>query len=153
MKTYYIFKINQEYYNLTKHVPYNLYMVLNGISRSSIKDVYSAYSLFNSINSLFTKKDINNIFKDISKDDGYQLYENVHTFNNYFTKECTKVYVHNSYLIIRSNKEYPIIFEYLKLVSNIFVCNFKNRSYFWLEDFDNNYLYNEEKKGIIMARE
>lgn len=153
MNIYYIFKINRAYTKLTKENPYNLYMILSGIYRSSVKDITCAYSLFNSINNLFNKKDITTITNTLKDNDSVQIYDNVITYNNYFTKESSRLIIHKSYLVIRSNKEESYLFEILKKIPNLFICNFKNKSYYWLDSDNNNYLYKKEKHDIIMTRE
>lgn len=153
MNIYYIFKINRAYTKLTKEKPYNLYMILSGIYRSSVKDISYAYSLFNSINNLFNKKDITLITNTLKDNDSVQIYDNVITYNNYFTKESSRLIIHKSYLVIRSNKEGSYFFDTLNKIPNLFICNFKNKSYYWLDSNLNNCLYNNEKHDIIMTRE
>ncbi len=137
MRTFHIFKINREFTRLTRHVPYNLYMALNGIYKSSVKDVYAAYSLFDSMNEIFKKDEIKTILKDMYSLDGYQNYGSVHTYHDYYNNESSKLIVHSSYLVLKTNKATSSFFKKLMMIPNLFVCDFENSDYFWLSDIKN----------------
>ena len=53
---------------------------------------------------------------------------------DYFTNEKTKLIINKKFLVIRSNEEIPVFFKDIEEnEKNLFVCDFLNRDYFWLE--------------------
>lgn len=137
MRTFYIFKINQEYFKLTHYVPYNLFMVLNGIHKSSVKDLYAAYSLYDSLNEVFHQNEVKDILKTMYTLDGYQNYGSVHTYHDYYNEEASKLVIHNSYLVLKTNKQASSFFKRLIDIPHLFVCDFDNSDYFWLSEVKN----------------
>lgn len=132
MRTFYIFKINDEYSKLTKNNPYNLFMILNGIYKSSVKDLSTAYSLFDSMNELFKKDELKISMRSIARSENYQNYGNIHTYHDYYNNESSKLIIHNSYLILKTNAPNSTFFNQLHNIKNAFVCDFENNDYFWL---------------------
>lgn len=153
MNVYYLFKINDSYAKLTRNNPFNLYMILNGIYRSSIKDIKEAYHLYHSIHKTFTKAELNSFFKLLKKDDNYQVYNKMHAYHNYFTKEESRLFVHQTYLLLKSNKKNPVFLTYIQKAEHIFLCDFKTNTYFWLDEFMKKNLSSCEKKGIMVVGE
>ena len=49
VRTFYIFKINNDFKTITKDKPYNLYLALDNIHSMNNKEVGLAYRLFNEI--------------------------------------------------------------------------------------------------------
>lgn len=132
MRTFYIFKINQEFFHLTYHKPYNLYMVLNGIYKSSVKDIGTAFSLFDSMSNLFKRSELEDALGDMYELDGYQNYDNKHTYHDYYKRESSKLVVYKSYLVLKTNYPVSIFLEKLNKIAHLFICDFQNNDYFWL---------------------
>ncbi len=134
MRTFYIFKINDEFYSLTKDCPYNLYKSLEQIYRLNKVNLSDAYNLFSSICLPFDKGKINkNIFDEYKDNESYVKFNNVHMINDYFTNEKSKLIIKSTHLKLTTSKIKPIYFDNLKSVKGIFVCDFKNVDYFYLE--------------------
>lgn len=134
MRTFYIFKIKNSYVKLTKDKPYNLYMILNGLYKSNIKDIGAVYSLYDSVCEGLDKKAILDSLKVIKDSDNYQVYGNIHKYYNYYDNENSKLIINNSYMVVKSNCYKPIFFNILNKIDDIFVCDFVNNDYFWLCD-------------------
>ena len=86
----------------------------------------------NSIN----KDDLNNqLFLSYKDKSYYTKFLNTHMINDYFTHEKTKLIVNKKYLVIKSNEEVPLFFKDIdRNEKNLFVCDFINKDYFWLEE-------------------
>lgn len=135
MRTFYIFKINSEYYNLTRNMPYNLYKALLNIklgTRDNINYLYNEYSV---LVDKYNKRELNKfIYGKMYELDGYNLYDSVHTFNSYYTKETSKLIVNNSYMILKTNIVSPYFLDYLEDIPNLFLIDFERGDYFYLSN-------------------
>ncbi len=135
MRTFYIFKINDEFYSLTKDCPYNLYKSLEQIYRLNKVNLSDAYNLFSSICLPFDKCEVNkNLFNEYKENENYIKFNNVHIINDYFSNEKSKLIIKNSHLTLITSKINPIYFNDLKKIKGIFICDFKNIDYFYLEE-------------------
>ncbi len=134
MRTFYIFLIKKHFKILNIHNPYNLYKELETISKSTKYNIDTNMNKFNQL-----KQDIN---KELLNNNTYSYYKNkitytktnnIHSINNFFTKENTKLIINKNYIVIKTNKPNPSFIEYLKNINNnFFVCDFDNKDYFWL---------------------
>ena len=136
MRTFYIFNIHNNFYQLMKDNPYHLYRALEDIHSFDKNDVDIAYDLFMQIVSPFNKSKINNIiFKECGENDFYSKFHNVHRIQNKYIPEDSCLIVSSAFLLVESNVLKPSFFVSLKSVSHLFVCDFKNKDYFWLNEF------------------
>ena len=135
MRTYYIFKIKEPYSNLTKDSPYNLYKVLENIYYLNNDQIKIAYNFFSQIREYFNKDILNNnLYEHYKNKDNYSKINNTHMIYDYFTKEKTKLIINKSYLYIKSTKDIPTFLKVLSKKDHLFVCDFINKDYFWLEE-------------------
>lgn len=135
MRTFYLFKIKNNIYKLTKRNAYNLYMVLENIYNLNKKDLPYYYDYFNEIRDLFNKRVLDNNIYQVYKDKyTYSKVNNVHIINDYFSKEKSKLLVKRNYICLKSTKSVPEFLKSMVYNKNIFVCDFKNKDYFWLEE-------------------
>ena len=117
-----------------KECPYNLYKSMEQIYYTKIKDVSVAYNIFEQIVMPLNKKKINlEIFRTYKESDHYTKFNNVHMINNFYNDEQTKLVVNNSFMKLTSTMARPSFFIEMKKVNNIFVCDFDNKDYFWLD--------------------
>ena len=94
MRTFYIFKINKEYYKLTKDLPYNLYSAYLNIKLSTKNNLKLLYNEYFSITDSINKNTLNNlIYSRLKNIDGYSVYQNIHKYNNYYTDEESKLII------------------------------------------------------------
>ena len=109
---YKLFKIFQE-------IHYTNYYDLN-IAKKNIEQIIEKYNPIK-----INKQIINSLYYN----NDYFNKNNIHIIcNNY---EYTKLIVENSIIRIKSNQSQPTLLKYLE-DENIFVCDFKNRNYFFL---------------------
>jgi len=133
MRTFYIFKISDEFKSLTKDNPYNLFKTFEQIYNFNKRDIFLAYDLFFQVATPFDKKNLNlNIFDHNRHNNNYTKFNNIHIINNYYTDEKTELTINNSYLKLKTTVIAPAFFKDIKN-NNIFVCDFQNKDYFWLE--------------------
>ncbi len=133
MRTFYIFKINKEFKSLTKESPYNLFKSLEQIYYINRKDFQTAFKLYETIALPFNKLQTNiELFNNFRNNDFYTKVNSIHLINNYFTDERSKLIVKNSHLTLNTTSASSSFLK--KLASpNLFICDFKNKDYFWLD--------------------
>ena len=136
MRTFYIFKIKKEIMILLKETPYNLYKVLEHLSDVNVRDLGVSFNLYNELLDIYDKdymnKRINNLFRN------YKYYSNdgdVHYIYNKYRPENTTLKVYKSHLILKSDVIKPTLLTNYLINDNLFVCDFKNKDYFWLNEF------------------
>ena len=138
MRTFYIFKINKEYYKLTKNMPENLYQTYLNIrlsTKNNLKLLYNEFfSITDSINKMSLCELIYNHMKSL---DGYSLYKNVHIFNNYYTDEVSKLIIFNSFMILKTNSNNSSFFTELIKIPYLFIIDFEREDYFFLDNIKN----------------
>ena len=135
MRTFYIFNINNSFCTLMKNNPYHLFKTMDDIHNFNVSDANVAYDLFNQIVDPFNKSKINNkLFKEEKDNDFYSKYKNVHRIQNKYIPEDSMLIVNNAFLMLESNILKPTFLINLKEYKNLFVCDFKNKDYFWLNE-------------------
>ena len=138
MRTFYIFKINNDYYKINKNMPYNLYKALLNIKLGTKENITYLKNEYNSIVDKYNKRELNKyIYGKMSKLDGYNLFNSVHTFNSYYTNEASKLIVNNSYMILKTNTITPYFLDYLEDIPNLFLIDFEKVDYFYLSNLVN----------------
>lgn len=135
MRTFYLFKIKKNYTILTKDNPYNLYKAIESIYNLKQEEINTGYDFFNQIRDTFNKENLdNNIFEYYKNRYSYTKVNNTHIINDYYSDEKSKLIVNPSYLLIKSTKDLPTFLKAIRRKDNIFVCDFDNIDYFWLEE-------------------
>ncbi len=135
MRIFYIFNINKNFYNLMKNNPYHLFKAMEDIHSFDCNDADMAYDLFNQIASPFDKSLINNKIFNASKDnDFYSKFHNVHRIQNKYIPEDSMLVVNKAFLLLESNILKPTFLTELKEYKKLFVCDFKNKDYFWVNE-------------------
>lgn len=135
MRTFYIFKIKKHFAILTKNNPYNLYKTIERIYYLNENELKKTTNVFEYLKENINKEELNNIiYSNYHEKSNYTKFLNTHMIYDYFTNEKTKLIINKKYLVIRSTEEIPIFFKDIeKNEKNLFVCDFLNRDYFWLE--------------------
>ena len=135
MRTFYIFKINKEFAILTKNCPYNLFRSMEQIYYASSNDIATVYNIYEQLILPLDKTKINlNLYEKFKEDDYYTKFRNTHMINNFYSDEQTKLIVNSSFMLLRSTKASPTFLNFLKDLENMFVCDFENKDYFWLQE-------------------
>ena len=137
MRKFYIFNINKEFRILNENNEYDLYRQMESIKRLSKDKYYIGVKLFNTLASTINANDINNkIYEKNKKSDFYTKYRNIHMINNYYKDEESKLIINKVYMLLESNKVKSSFFKDLK-DKGLFVCDFENKDYFWLDKLYN----------------
>lgn len=135
MRIYYIFLIKKEIYGLTKNKPENLYKLLESIYLLNNDDVVLGFKMFDKICKTIPKKNINKLLKDTNIENlTYTIYGSTHMINDFLNNETTKLILNNSHIKIKSNTLYPAFFKTLEHIPYLFVCDFINMDYFYLNE-------------------
>ena len=80
------------------------------------------------------KSDINNLLYETYKDnDFYAMKGDKHLIYNKYKDETTEIDTHFNYLLLKTNTSKKTIFQNLLFNNNLFVCDFQNKDYFWLD--------------------
>lgn len=144
MKTFYVFKIKNNYISIALSNSTNLYLLLKSIYQYKNKDILVAFNLFNElclpINIDFFNKYIYDRLKD---DDLYTKFKNTHLYHDYFSGEESKMIIYKSHIRIKSNKDNNVFLCNLKDLTELFVCDFMNEYYRY---------YNGNKSSVIRNR-
>jgi hypothetical protein len=135
MRTFYLFEIKDDILKRFKHSYEELYSILESIYLGRNDDVDICYDIFKCIVNPINKNEISNYIKKRNiGHENYICYNYMHSINDYYLDESTKLNIYNSHIKIDTNKNNPSFFKDIKNIKNIFVCDFDNRDYFVLDD-------------------
>ena len=135
MRSYHIFKINNNISKLYYNRGYYLYKMFEEIFLSSISDLEKNINVYKKLVLSYNVKKINSIlYRNNLKEENYNKELNNHKINK--TEERSKLLIHDSFIKIKSNINFPLFFNDLKKEKNLFVCDFINRDYFWLDKLE-----------------
>lgn len=133
MRKFYIFNINDEFSILNKNDAYDLYKQMESIKKLDKDEFYIAIKIYETIAKTIDKNIMNKEVYNKHKDSYfYTKYKNVHMINNYYRNEESKLVIKKTYLLLETN---IIKSEFFKDLKNkgLFVCDFENKDYFWLD--------------------
>ncbi len=134
MRTFYIFKIKEEFATLTKNNPYHLFKMFSYIYNLEQSEINKGADLFFKLTIPFPSKKLDiTLFKKYQDNYFYTKFKNVHQINNLYSKEESKLIVHNNFLVLKSNLIRPTFLQVLQEEKNLYLCDFENKDYFWLE--------------------
>jgi len=134
MRTFYIFKISKEMKLLLKESPYNLYRMLEDIYLLDKTDVGIGLNLLEELIVPIDKEKYNKLIYDINKDNDFYLkIIDTHKINNKYRKEESIIVLKNTHILFKTNIIKKDIKKYLPM-EDLFVCDFLNKDYFWLEE-------------------
>ena len=134
MRIFYIFQINTNIKKMTQESPYNLFHTLETIYYRSPEDVELSY-LF--LKQLIIPIDLKNLdialFKRFKENYFYTKYKNVHKMHDVYRQENTTLTLYKTYMKMETNVIKPRFLEIIRQKKNIFICDFEEKDYFWLE--------------------
>ena len=135
MRNYYIFRINKYFAYFYKRWPHKMYKIIEELYHTKDYDMLFSYKYYQRFALPFNKLAINEYIYTINKTNiNYHRDNNTHILGN---DKYNKLTVNSTCLMLKTNDIYSVflndINEYL---DNIFVCDFKNRDYFWLESLN-----------------
>ncbi len=130
MNRYYLFIIRKDYMRLYRNKSYVLYKVLENLYTTY--DFSYGINIYKQLCNKISVKLLNSYIKDRLK---HKKINNIIKLES--NKEKTYVEIKYSCIVVYTNTKKSNIFKIFNIYNrNIFVCDFKNKDYFWL----NNYL-------------
>ena len=132
MREYYLFHIKQDVYELYRNDGYMLYQTLENIYKLKAKNLNYGISLYKQLCIPFNLQILKNYL--------YKKYDNhvkkigdIYLLVNNYICEETLVKLGPSRIYIKSNVNLPRILKVFEFYNQkIFICDFKNRDFFWL---------------------
>lgn len=131
MRTYYIFNVNKYFKYMYKNNPFKMYKIFEEIYYSKDYDNIKTFKVMEEVALPFNKIMLNEyIYYEYKLKYGYKRRDNIHILN---TDEKTTLRINNYNIKIETDSNYSIFFDDIKSYNtNLFVCDFENKDYFWL---------------------
>ena len=130
MRKYYLFMIKTEYYKLYKNKPNILYETLTNLYYLREPNFQYGISLFDSICQPFAVKLLTNYIKNKHT----CTMESSKIIKVHSIKEKTYLQINHSCCILKTNVNFPEILKVFHIYNKkIFIVDFNNKDYFWLE--------------------
>lgn len=130
MYKYYLFIINNNAYKIYKNNSKYLYDILTTLYNLKGKDIVYGINLYSNICDTFSDKLLNNYLSERFYTRRYKDYIVLKNI-----EEKTKLKIKPSRIIINTNKKVPNIFKILNIYNKkIFVVDFNNKTYLWLNE-------------------
>ena len=132
VRVYYLYNINDYFCSVYDKYPYKLYKMLEDAYLTKRYNIKLSSSMYEQVITNFNKLFMNNfIFANNKLDIYYYNKDNIHLITN--SSEYSKLMVTSYCLKIKTNLNYPRFFSNIGQYSdNIFICDFINKDYFWL---------------------
>ena len=138
MRTFYIFKINKELSNILLESPYVLYKSLEGIYLLDKESINIGKDMLEEITLRIDIDKYNKLLYEKNKDnDFYMKIGNNHRIYNKYRAEETNITVKGTHILLTTNV-LPKNLNLFLPTNDLFVCDFANRDYFWLQMLVNN---------------
>lgn len=135
MRTYYIFRINKYFAYIYKKWPYKMYKIIEELYYTKDYDMLASYKYYQRFAIPFNKISLNEYIYNLNKKNiNYQRDNNTHIIYN---EKYNKLLINNSCMILKTNDIYSIFLNDINTqLDNIFICDFKNKDYFWLDSLN-----------------
>lgn len=132
MRTYYIFRINKYFAYIYKKFPYKMYKIIEELYHTKDYDMLVSYKYYQKFAIPFNKISLNDYIYNLNKKNiNYSRDNNIHTIYN---EKYNKLLINNSCMILKTNDIYSVFLNDINVyLDNIFICDFKNNDYFWLD--------------------
>ena len=136
MRTYYIFRVNNNLNKIYEKNSVSIYKMLNKINSMDKKEYEFAKKIYKKTVLPINKNLIDKYILMIHMNDiYYKKYGNVHILNS--GREESKLYLYNTYIkIITSNNISSFFKDIYSINNNLFCVDFENKDYFYLDDFE-----------------
>lgn len=127
MRKYYIFIIRKEFYKVYKNNSLVLYKTLENLYNLNLTSFGYGVSIYNQLCLTFNKEVLNNYFLRKFKNNRYN--------KHFIDSENTIIEIHRSCIVVLTKYNVPKVLKYLLYYNKyLFVCDFNNKDYFWLEN-------------------
>lgn len=132
MRTYYLFKVNKCFAYIYKKFPFRMYKIVEELYNSKDYNLLSSYKYYKRFAINYDKHLLNNYIYSVNKiNNRYYRDNSTHIINN---GKYNKLVINSTCLILKTDDIYSIFLNDLNQIEeNVFVCDFKNKDYFWLE--------------------
>ena len=132
MRVFYIYNVNDFFTSVYDKYPYKLYKMLEDAYYTNKHNIVLSSTYYEQITTNFNKLYINNYINANNKLDSYYYNKNnIHIISS--RDEYSKLMISSYTLKLKTNLNYPTFFNNIKNYSdNIFICDFENKDYFWL---------------------
>lgn len=139
MRLYYVFNIKNEIVDLYKDKTSSLYKILENIYYMHEEDANYGFSIFKELTNKNKVEELNNnLYIKLHKDLVYSKIDNEHIINDLYHDEVSVLKIKKSHLIVESNKSISSFFKILLDINyNYFVCDFKDKDFFFLSEVTN----------------
>jgi len=95
-----------------------------------------SFKIYNDLFDLFDKDYINKRIDNLFKSNRYYSSEgDIHKITNKYRPENSTLKVYKSHILLKSDVINPTLLVNYLMTDNLFVCDFKNKDYFWLNEF------------------
>ena len=134
MRTYYAFIIKDSLMHFYSKKPYSLYKILEQIYRLKNNDIVLGYRLLEQVTEpVGTRKTDKFIYQKHYDELEYSRLDDGHMIKNLYSEEITFLKVFHSHVRIKTNNNYSEFFNSIQEYNeNIFVCDFENQDFFWI---------------------
>lgn len=132
MRIFYIYNVNDFFTSVYDKYPYKLYKMLEDAYYTNKHNIVLSSTYYEQITTNFNKLYINNYISVNNRLDSYYYNKNnTHIISS--RDEYSKLMVSSYCLKLKTNLNYPTFLKNIASYSdNIFICDFENRDYFWL---------------------
>lgn len=129
-----------------KKTPFKMYKIFEDIYNTRDYDANRTYLALYDVVNPFNKIMLSEyIYYEYKYKCGYKRSDNVHTLDS---GEKTLLRINNYNIKLKTENNYSIFFKYLnRYNSNLFVCDFENKDYFWLSILENGSL--QKDKAVV----
>ena len=133
MRTYYAFLIKDSLVDFYLKRPYSLYRILEQIYKLKNNDIVLGYRLLEQVTNHFGCDADKFLYKRHYNELEYSKIDNKHIIKNLYSEEVTFLKVFYTHIKMKTNNNYSSFFETMKEYNkNIFICDFENEDFFWL---------------------
>ncbi len=141
MRYFYIFKINKDMSKIMKDNSYLLYHTLETFYFRSLDDVRLGNVLSRQIIEPIESKKIDiMLFKHYQNNYFYMKYKNIHKLHDVYRRENTELRIYKTYLKMKTDAIRPRFFDILRN-QDLFVCDFLEKDYFWIDSLERTALF------------
>ena len=132
---YYIFNVKDDIAKLYQDNPSSLYKILENIYYMHEEEVNYGFNIFKQLTNKIKVRELDNeIYIKLHKDLIYSKIDGEHVINDLYHDEVSILKVKSSHILLKSNKNYASFFKILSIYHNYFVCDFKEKDFFFVND-------------------
>ena len=109
-----------------------MYKIIEELYYTKDYDMLVSYKYYQKFAIEFNKLDLNEYIYNLNKKNkNYRRDNNIHIIEN---GKYNKLVINSTCIILKTNDIYSIFLNDLNVyLDNIFICDFKNKDYFWLD--------------------